>query len=35
MLPDPAVPASLLAVWGLVRGCYIAPTFTTFSSLVS
>lgn len=35
MLPDPTVPASLLAVLELLRGCFTAPTFTTFSSLVT
>ncbi|MDJ0347641.1 transposase [Streptomyces sp. H10-C2] len=35
MLPDPTVPASLLAVLGLLRGCFTAPTFTTFAALVT
>ncbi len=35
MLPDPTVPASLLAVLELVRGCFTAPTFQTFAALVT
>jgi SRSO17 transposase len=35
MLPDPTVPASLLNVLELVRGCFTAPTFRTFAALVT
>ncbi|MFE7529659.1 transposase [Kitasatospora sp. NPDC057542] len=35
MLPDPTVPASLLAVLELVRGCFTAPTFQTFAAPVT
>ncbi|MFK4224796.1 transposase [Streptomyces sp. NPDC019890] len=35
MLPDPTVPASLLAVLGALRGCFTFPTFSTFSVLVT
>ncbi|MEV0785466.1 transposase [Streptomyces sp. NPDC050423] len=35
MLPDPAVPASLLAVLVFLRGCFTVPTFTTFAALVT
>ncbi|MBD0694128.1 hypothetical protein [Streptomyces sp. CBMA123] len=35
MLPDPTVPASLLAVLQLLRGCFTTPTFTTFAALVT
>ena len=35
MLPDPAVPASLLAVLELVRGSFTTPTFRTFAALVT
>lgn len=35
MLPDPTVPASLLAVLELVRGNFTAPTFRTFAALVT
>ncbi|MEU1569520.1 transposase [Streptomyces mirabilis] len=34
MLPDPTVPASLLAVLELVRGNFTTPTFRTFAALV-
>ena len=35
MLPDPTVPASLLAVLGALRGCFTFPTFSTFAALVT
>jgi hypothetical protein len=35
MLPDPTVPASLLAVLELLRGCFTGPTFRTFAALVT
>lgn len=35
MLPDSTVPASLLAVLTFVQGCFTAPTFTTFTALVT
>ena len=35
MLPDPTVPASLLAVLELVRGSFTTPTFRTFTALVT
>jgi len=35
MLPDPTVPASLLAVLQLLRGCFTAPSFRTFCALVT
>ena len=35
MLPDATVPASLLAVLTFLRGCFTAPTFTTFAALVT
>jgi hypothetical protein len=35
MLLDPTVPASLLNVLELVRGCFTAPTFRIFAALVA
>lgn len=35
MLPDPTVPASLLAVLDFLRGCFTYPTFQTFAVLVT
>jgi hypothetical protein len=35
MLPDPTVPASLLAVLELLRGNFTKPTFRTFAALVT
>ncbi|MEV6735810.1 GNAT family N-acetyltransferase [Streptomyces sp. NPDC051104] len=35
MLLDPTVPASLLNVLEMVRGCFTAPTFRTFAALVT
>ena len=35
MLPDPTVPSSLLAVLKLLGGGFTAPTFATFSALVT
>ncbi|WP_329364167.1 hypothetical protein [Streptomyces sp. NBC_01483] len=35
MLPDSTVPASLPAVLTFLRGCFTAPTFTTFAALVT
>ncbi|MGW7003409.1 IS701 family transposase [Streptomyces sp. NPDC054933] len=35
MLPDPTVPASLLAVLELVRGNFTTPTFRMFAALVT
>lgn len=35
MLPDPTVPASLLAVLELLRGCFTGPAIRTFASLVT
>ena len=35
MLPDPTVPASLLAVLGVLRGSFTSPTFSTFAALVT
>jgi hypothetical protein len=35
MLPDPTVPASLLAVLGSLRGSFTSPTFSTFAALVT
>jgi hypothetical protein len=35
MLPDPTVPASLLAVLDFLRGCFTYPTFQTFAALVT
>jgi hypothetical protein len=35
MLPEPTVPASLLAVLELVRGSFTTPTFRTFAALVA
>jgi DDE superfamily endonuclease len=35
MLPDPTVPASLLAVLGALRGSFTSPTFSTFAALVT
>jgi SRSO17 transposase len=35
MLPDPTVPASLLAVLELVGGSFTTPTFRTFTALVT
>jgi SRSO17 transposase len=35
MLPDPTVPASLLAVLEFMRGCFTAPSFRTFAALVT
>ncbi len=34
MLPGPTVPACLLALLGVFRGCFTAPTFETFTALV-
>ncbi|MEU7258580.1 transposase [Streptomyces rimosus] len=35
MLPDPTVPASLLAGLSQLRGCFTAPSFVTFTALVT
>jgi hypothetical protein len=35
MLLDPTVPASLLNVLEMVRGCFTAPTFRTFAALIT
>ncbi|KUO14373.1 IS701 family transposase [Streptomyces dysideae] len=35
MLPDPTVPASLLAVLTSLRGSFTSPTFSTFAALVT
>lgn len=35
MLPDATVPASLLAVLGVLRGSFTSPTFSTFAALVT
>jgi SRSO17 transposase len=34
MLPEPTVPACLLELLGVFRGCFTAPTFQTFTMMV-